>query len=217
MARIVAMAISLAGFGVLVGIERALTRSLPFMERELFVEPRFSALVIVLAAFGLFLIVLGIASFGINSARRTKLFLVVEAPPAVVVGFSAVAYSTRSHPHRCRSTKSCRSLQPFAAAVVPLALGWRRRLRSGVPHVSFASLSLAVTTLSYLWLLSVLWWPRAVAPDYSNLRFATIWFNVACCAVCLIRAARAKEDAVVASSVHVAALWLYVGTVSFVL
>ena len=58
----------------------------------MFVEPQLSLVVAVIAAFGLFLVVFGIASFGTNSASRTKLFLFAEGPLSVMIGFSAVAY-----------------------------------------------------------------------------------------------------------------------------
>lgn len=83
--------VTVAGFAIFVGTERALRGSLFLMENELFVAPAFSGVVWAFALLGLFFVVFGIAAVGPNSPSRERLFVFAEGPLALAVA-SFVAF-----------------------------------------------------------------------------------------------------------------------------
>lgn len=83
--------VTVAGFAIFVGTERAHRGSLFLMENELFVSPAFSGAVWAFALLGLFFVVFGVAAVGPNSSSRERLFVFAEGPLAVAVA-SFVAF-----------------------------------------------------------------------------------------------------------------------------
>ena len=83
--------VTVAGFAIFVGTERALRRSLFLMENELFIAPEFSGVIWAFALLGLFFVAFGVAAAGPNSPSRERLFVLAEGPLAVAVA-SFVAF-----------------------------------------------------------------------------------------------------------------------------
>jgi hypothetical protein len=77
--------VTVAGFAIFIGTERALRGALFLMENEVFVAPAFSGAVWGVALLGLFFVAFGIAAVGPNSPSREKLFVYAEGPLAIPV------------------------------------------------------------------------------------------------------------------------------------
>jgi hypothetical protein len=95
-----------------------------------------------------------------------------------------------------------------------LFLAWRVSHNGAVGRIPL--LGLALLSISYLWLLGVLFLPTRVAPDYSDLRYTTIDINTAIVVLSIIfSVARVRAGVrVLVAAIPVLFLWLYVGVVS---
>ena len=74
-----------------------------------------------------------------------------------------------------------------------------------------------MASVSYIWLLALLFLPQVFGPDYSDLRFLTIGMNLGFGCVGVIAAlipGRGPRALPVIASVWVVSLWCYVGVVS---
>src|SRR5947207_14118921 len=67
-----------------------------------------------------------------------------------------------------------------ALAVLSVVLGWRSVGRSTSSRTTLIPrVLLTLASASYLWFLALLAFAPVIAPDYSNLRFRTIYLNIA--------------------------------------
>ncbi|SRR6266542_443564 len=99
-----------------------------------------------------------------------------------------------------------------------VSLGWRAVTTSGaVRPVLIPRVLLTLESLSYLWFLALLFFARAIGPDYSDLRFRTIYANLVCMlgsgVVGCLGGGRARTLLLWAAGLLVA-LWLYAAVVS---
>jgi hypothetical protein len=108
----------------------------------------------------------------------------------------------------------------IVAPSAPLVIGWGRIIRNRHAHNATGPVaSLAVATLSYTWLLLVLLCGPRIAPDYSNLRFGTIWGNLGVVLIALVLAAsirRWRRGSTLAALALLVVLWTYAWVISAV-
>src|SRR5262245_18449470 len=108
----------------------------------------------------------------------------------------------------------------MAVPSVPLILAWRRVFRSTTTRPRpVVRIALVASTASYLWLLAILAFGSVLAPDYSNLRFGTIYFNLAAMSVAFWMAMSRGglvRGPLVGGTASLVMLWLYLAAVSSV-
>ena len=94
-----------------------------------------------------------------------------------------------------------------------VGLGWRSAATAGAKRPVFVPrVLLTLESLSYLWFLALLFFARTVAPDYTDLRFRTIYANlVAVVGVGVVGCLRGgRERALLLWAAGLlTALWLY--------
>ena len=102
----------------------------------------------------------------------------------------------------------------LAGAGILVLLAWRSSMKD--PPGGMPQLGLALLSISYLWLLAVFFLPTRVAPDYSDLRYATININAGLVLLSIILGvARIRAGwRVVVVAVPMLFLWSYVAAVS---
>jgi hypothetical protein len=95
-------------------------------------------------------------------------------------------------------------------AGLAIVLGWRTVLRAPTARRDRAILVLAAT--SFLWYVALIFLAQWIAPDYSDLRFGTIYANLAVMAIAgifsLFRAPPVRRY-LVASTWLLVCLWFY--------
>jgi hypothetical protein len=101
-----------------------------------------------------------------------------------------------------------------------IGFGWRAITASGaVRPVAIPRVLLTLESLSYVWFLALLFFRGVIGPDYSDLRFRTIYVNLVCMVgigvVGCLRGGRARAPLLWAAGALVA-LWTYAVIVSSV-
>jgi hypothetical protein len=101
-----------------------------------------------------------------------------------------------------------------------VGLGWRRVATSGgVRPAVLPRVLLTLESVSYLWFLVLLFFARVIGPDYSDLRFRTIYANAAGMlgigVVAGLRGGQARVPLLWAAGLLLV-LWLYAASVSSV-
>ncbi|MDP9360150.1 MAG: hypothetical protein M3P29_01730 [Acidobacteriota bacterium] len=109
-------------------------------------------------------------------------------------------------------------LAAIAAESVLLAIGWRRRFHRASDRLTQrATAVLTLATASYLWLLTLFIWPHAAGPDYSDLRFLSIYINLAASLLATILAGvfgRGARVLLLSTTIWLLLLWLCAATLS---
>lgn len=103
-------------------------------------------------------------------------------------------------------------------AGLSVVLGWRTVFRASTAKWDRVIMVLATT--SFLWYVALVFLPRAIAPDYSDVRFGTIYANLAVIAIAgifsLFRAPPLRRY-LVASTWLLVCLWFFALLMSSVL
>jgi hypothetical protein len=115
------------------------------------------------------------------------------------------------------------SLALILLPLVPLLMAWQRSAHAAsselASSLSRARIEAAIITISFMLLLSGLFWKFIIGPDYSQRRFVTIYGNLGVllvvCVASFFGARRVKMPLVMASII-VAIEWAYVAVASSV-